>query len=134
MSDESNMVRLVKKQEGIYRIFPDGKEEIISQEQREKEILHLSKITDEESLQNALDDSDNPPLTDDQLKSLKPVYPTKIIRKKLDMNQEEFSKAFKIPLGTLRAWEQYATTPDATARAYLEVIEKNPEFVMRSLS
>ncbi|MCQ9616391.1 hypothetical protein L1889_06475 [Paenalcaligenes niemegkensis] len=35
-----------------------------------------------------------------------------------------FSSAYRIPLATLKGWEQGRRQPDATAAAYLSVIEK----------
>ncbi|HUB49747.1 MAG TPA: helix-turn-helix domain-containing protein [Acetobacteraceae bacterium] len=40
----------------------------------------------------------------------------------LGLTQEEFSVRFRVPLGTVRDWEQGKTEPDQAARAYLKVI------------
>jgi putative transcriptional regulator len=40
---------------------------------------------------------------------------------------QAFAEAYGIPVGTLRDWEQRRKNPDAPARAYLEVIEADPE-------
>lgn len=48
----------------------------------------------------------------------------KAIREKLGMSQAEFAKSYKIPLSTLKNWEQGRRSPDATASAYLWTIEK----------
>ena len=50
------------------------------------------------------------------------------------LTQEEFSARFRIPLGTLRDWEQGRREPDAAALAYLRVIEREPEAVARALA
>ena len=50
------------------------------------------------------------------------------------MSQAEFSKTFRIPLGTLRDWEQHRRDPDRAARAYLEVIAREPDAVRRALA
>ena len=52
-----------------------------------------------------------------------------ILRRALDLTQEEFSARFAIPLGTLRDWEQGRSAPDATSQAYLKVIAADPERV-----
>ena len=49
------------------------------------------------------------------------------IREKLNMSQAQFSEAYKIPLSTLKNWEQGRRNPDATASAYLWSIEKYPK-------
>jgi putative transcriptional regulator len=49
------------------------------------------------------------------------------IREQLNMSQTEFSRAYRIPLPTLKGWEQGRRQPDATAAAYLNVIAQLPE-------
>jgi putative transcriptional regulator len=56
----------------------------------------------------------------------------KRIRWALRMSQVEFAKTFRIPLGTLRDWEQHRRDPDQAAQAYLEVIAREPEAVRRA--
>jgi len=58
----------------------------------------------------------------------------KRIRWALHMSQIEFAKTFRIPLGTLRDWEQHRRDPDQAARAYLEVIAQEPDAVRRALA
>ena len=48
------------------------------------------------------------------------------IREHLHMSQQEFSRAYRIPLPTLKGWEQGRRQPDATAAAYLSVIANLP--------
>jgi putative transcriptional regulator len=58
----------------------------------------------------------------------------KRIRWALHMSQIDFAKTFRIPLGTLRDWEQHRREPDQAARAYLEVIAREPDAVRRALA
>lgn len=51
----------------------------------------------------------------------------KAIREGLGLSQQEFAKAYRIPLATLKGWEQGRRHPDATASAYLSVIAGMPE-------
>lgn len=62
------------------------------------------------------------------------VSAAKRIRWALHMSQIEFSKTFRIPLGTLRDWEQHRRDPDKAAQAYLEVIAREPDAVRRALA
>jgi putative transcriptional regulator len=55
------------------------------------------------------------------------------LRRALGLTQEEFALRYRIPLGTLRDWEQGRTQPDQPARAYLAVIARDPEHVRRAL-
>src|SRR6218665_1426956 len=48
------------------------------------------------------------------------------LRARLKMSQQLFGSTFHIPLATLKGWEQGRRQPDATAAAYLSVIEKMP--------
>jgi putative transcriptional regulator len=57
----------------------------------------------------------------------------KRLRERLGLTQEAFAAAYRIPVGTLRDWEQRRKNPDAPARAYLLVIERNPELVASML-
>jgi len=51
----------------------------------------------------------------------------------LTLIQEEFAARFRIPLGTLRDWEQGRSEPDQPAKAYLTVIARDPQGVERAL-
>jgi putative transcriptional regulator len=79
-------------------------------------------MTDEEITRAALADPDAQPLTKEDLARMKRVPRAKIIRRALDLTQEEFATRYRIPLGTLRDWEQGRSEPDLTAMAYLLVI------------
>jgi putative transcriptional regulator len=57
----------------------------------------------------------------------------KAIRKSLEMSQEEFAAVFRIPLSTLKNWEQGRRQPDAPATAYLRVIQRCPKEVMEAV-
>lgn len=90
-------------------------------------------LTEEEVLAAALSDPDAQPLTDADMKRMKRVPQVKVIRLALRMSQEEFADAFRIPIGTLRDWEQGRVEPDHAARAYLKVIARNPKAVREAL-
>ena len=55
------------------------------------------------------------------------------VRKRLGLSQREFAAGFKIPLSTLRNWEQGLRRPDGPARVLLTVIRKDPEHVIRAI-
>lgn len=93
----------------------------------------VDAMTEEELHQNALDDPDNPPLTKDQLARMRRVPNPQEIREALGLTQREFARQFEIALGTLRDWEQGARRPDSAAKAYLRVIERNPDAVREAL-
>lgn len=55
------------------------------------------------------------------------------IRAKTGMSQAEFAARFAISIRTLQDWEQGRREPDSTVRAYLTVIEREPDAVERAL-
>ena len=81
----------------------------------------------------ALADPDARPLAPEDFKRMRRTPRIKIIRRALGLSQEAFSARFHIPVGTLRDWEQGRKEPDAAARAYLQVIGRNPSAVADAL-
>ncbi len=81
----------------------------------------------------ALADPDARPLTPADLRRMKRTPQIRVIRRALGLTQEEFSLRYRIPLGTLRDWEQGRAIPDQPTQAYLTVIARNPEGVQRAL-
>jgi putative transcriptional regulator len=65
---------------------------------------------------------------------VRPLPSVKMLRRTLGLTQEAFAARYRIPLGTLRDWEQGRTAPDQPARAYLKVIASNPEWVSIALA
>jgi putative transcriptional regulator len=49
------------------------------------------------------------------------------IRRRLRMSQQVFARTYRIPLATLKNWEQGRRQPDAPAAAYLHVIARRPK-------
>lgn len=94
----------------------------------------LDAMTNEEVEAAARTDPDNPPATKEQATRMRPVAAVKRIRWQLGLSQSQFADAFGIPLGTLRDWEQHRREPDQAARAYIEVIAREPAAVRRALA
>ena len=90
-------------------------------------------MSEEEVLAAALSDPDAKPFSAAQLARMKHTPRAKLIRRALGLTQEEFAARFRIPLGTLRDWEQGASEPDQAARSYLTVIARNPMAVAEAL-
>jgi putative transcriptional regulator len=99
----------------------------------EADWAQFDAITDEEAYQNALDDTDNPPLSTERLSKMRRIPNAKKLRLQMNLTQQEFARQFQIALGTLRDWEQGVRMPDSTAIAYLRVIEKIPDEVRQAL-
>jgi putative transcriptional regulator len=79
-------------------------------------------------------DRDAQPLTESDIKRMRRTPQAKIIRRALDLTQEEFAARYHIPLGTLRDWEQGRAEPDQPTRAYLTLIARDPDHVNRILN
>ena len=79
-------------------------------------------------------DRDARPPTKDDITRMKRTPQAKIIRRALELTQEEFAVRYHIPLGTLRDWEQGRAEPDQPAKAYLLLIARDPEHVNRVLN
>jgi putative transcriptional regulator len=58
----------------------------------------------------------------------------KAIRKALRMSQHRFAVSYRIPLATLKNWEQGRRIPDAPAAAYLLAIRRRPKEVMEAVA
>ena len=61
------------------------------------------------------------------------VADARAIREGLGLSQQAFASAYKIPLATLKGWEQGRRRPDATASAYLSVIAQLPDAAQAAL-
>jgi putative transcriptional regulator len=72
--------------------------------------------------------------SDNDFAEFAPVIPPQVLRKQLDMTQTEFAKALKIPLATLRNWEQGRVLPDPAARSLLTIVARNPRAAFRALA
>ncbi len=61
------------------------------------------------------------------------VIDVKAIRTRLGMTQQEFAGRFGLSIKTLCQWEQKQRVPEGPARAYLLVIDRNPQAVQKAL-
>lgn len=53
----------------------------------------------------------------------------RMTRTNLGLSQSEFANRFRVPVGTLRDWEQARVTAPEFAIAYVRVIAQHPELV-----
>lgn len=58
----------------------------------------------------------------------------RVLRHRLGMTQEQFAKAYGISLASLRQYEMARHMPPPAVRAYLKVIEAEPEMVRRAVA
>jgi len=110
----------------VAELLPDGSE-------RPFPSLAMRPMTEAEIVAAAASDPDTQPMTDDEFQNARRVPRAKTLRRALGLTQEQFAARYRIPIGTLRDWEQGRAQPDQPARAYLAVIAHDPEGVRRAL-
>lgn len=93
----------------------------------------IRAMSDEEVEDAAQSDPDNPPASAEQLDRAAFGRRVRTIREKLGLSQGRFAERFRVPLASLRDWEQGRRMPDAATQAYLTVIKNEPEAVQRAL-
>ena len=62
------------------------------------------------------------------------VIPAHLVRQQLGMTQEAFARALRIPLATLRNWEQGRTRPDPAAQSLLRAVARDPKAVLAAIA
>jgi putative transcriptional regulator len=90
-------------------------------------------LTDEQIEDAVRDDPDAAPIRFFEQPGFIRIPNVKKLRERLGLTQEAFAATYRIPVGTLRDWEQGRKFPDAPARAYLTVIARNSKAVARLL-
>jgi putative transcriptional regulator len=76
------------------------------------------------------DDQDH----NDDLSGFSAVIPPQMLRRRLGMTQDQFARALRIPVSTLRNWEQGRVLPDPAARSLLAIVAKNPKAALKALA
>ena len=131
MKSENTLVRRRHKGGHWYEVRSDGSERLLPN--KAADWSRLDAMTDGEKLTAASSDPDAQPLTDKQLRCMRRIPFARHVHWVVGLSQEEFAKAFGIPIGTLRDWEQGRSDPDQAALSYLKVIERNPKAVRKAL-
>ncbi len=104
--------------------------EMVAKALKETDWQAIDAQTDEDIARNAASDPDAAPIwTDGEAAAVM----VRTVRKKLGLSQTEFAARYRVPVGTLRDWEQNRRQPDAPALAYLRVIAREPALVARAL-
>ena len=98
-------------------------------ERRAIDRAKIAATTDDDIRRQAIEDGEDP---DASLGELELVVPVHVVRRKLGMSQAEFAKAFHIPVGTIRNWEQNRVKPDPAARALLTILYRQPEAALKA--
>jgi len=93
----------------------------------------LAAMTDEEIEAAALADPDAQPLTDEELAQCFQPGLLREVRVRLGLSEKAFAKRFRLEAKAVKAWEAGLGFPNQTERAYLRVIQRNPEAVLAAL-
>ena len=91
----------------------------------------INKTTEADIRRHMIEDGQDPEGSPSGFAS---VIPPQILRKHLGMTQPEFARALRIPLKTLRNWEQGRVLPDPAARSLLTIVAKNPKVALKALA
>lgn len=90
----------------------------------------MDATTEEDILRHAREDGEDPDASSDGY-VLVPVPVD--LRRSLDMTQEAFAAFLRVPVGTIRNWEQGRTPPDPAARTLLALVAADPEHASKIL-
>ena len=90
----------------------------------------IAATTEADIARHALEDDSE---TGD-LSSFEPTVLAQAVRRQLGMTQAEFAQALRIPLATLRNWEQGRVKPDPAARSLLLIVARNPDAALAALA
>lgn len=91
----------------------------------------IAATTEEEIRRHAIEDGDDPDEAEDGRLI---VPPSQEVRRRLGLTQEAFAALLRIPVGTIRNWEQNRKLPDPAARTLLGLIAADPSHAFRLLS
>jgi putative transcriptional regulator len=77
------------------------------------------------------EDGENP---DADLGTFIEDVPPSRIREQIGMTQVEFAKLLRIPVATLRNWEQGRVRIDPAARALFRILNRDPKHALKALA
>src|SRR5207249_11088838 len=103
----------------IIEVMSDGRERPLPD-------MPMRAMTEAEIEGAAAADPDARPMTPEELRTARRAPRVKTLRRALGLTQQEFAAGYRIPLGTLRDWEQGRTEPDQAPRASLTVTAAEP--------
>jgi putative transcriptional regulator len=91
----------------------------------------IDATTEDDIRRYMIEDGYDPDYEPDEVRL---VLPAKAVRQKLGMTQEAFAIALRIPLATLRNWEQGRTMPDPAAQSLLRAVARDPRAVLAAIA
>jgi len=104
---------------------------------RKIDLSPLEKMSDAEIESAAFSDSDNQPLSEDDLRRMKRVYSAaqiRELRKRVGLSRVEFARRFGLQVRQLQDWEQGRKVPSASVHTLFRVIDREPDAVVSALA
>lgn len=92
--------------------------------------VKVKTTTEQDIRRHMIEDGEDP----DHEPRIENIYTPQIIRKRLAMTQEQFAHALRIPVATLRNWEQGRNSIDPAARSLLIVVARDPQAAFAALA
>jgi putative transcriptional regulator len=90
----------------------------------------MDATTDEDVRCHMIEDGEDP---DEEPPHFEAVVLPQDVRKKLHMTQADFAALLRVPIGTLRNWEQNRFVMEPAAQTLLKLIDREPEAALRAL-
>ena len=90
----------------------------------------VSRTTEKDIARHMREDGENP----DYAPRVEDVFTPQVIRKRLNMTQQQFAHALHIPVATLRNWEQGRNAIDPAARSLLLLVARDPDATLTALA
>jgi len=91
----------------------------------------VAATTEADIRRHMIEDGENPDAP--MPRELHPYISVAVVRAKLGMSQSEFAAAIRVPVATLRNWEQGRRQLDPAAQSLMRVIWANPREALRAL-
>lgn len=89
----------------------------------------MDATTEEDIRRHMIEDGEDP----DEEPRFEPVVQSQDVRRKLGMTQTEFAALLRIPVATLRNWEQNRFVMEPAAQTLLKLVDREPEAALRAL-
>ncbi len=102
----------------------------MSDEERARRVA----MTDADIIAAAESDPDNRPMTDAEWARGRTRWLARKAREASGLSQAKFAEAFHLKVKTVQSWEAGRRVADEPARAYLEVIMREPALVRAALA
>lgn len=91
------------------------------------------RATSEAEIRQQQIEDDGDPDAEIDPASVRVVASSRSVRTKLGLSQPQFADLIRVPVATIRNWEQGRVMPDASAKTLLAILWLEPEASMRAL-